>query len=336
MTDIVNPGNHPIKGLNECNPISPLQEPITLDQPSETCPDKMPEPSLKDVALAPDHGWLEDASNKKVGIGQQGICDPMQTGQIVNDLRNPNREVAYRYTKGIRGADEAMVDLFKNIVVLDEDGKAHPVPIIFASQERAVAAILQDNVRKDDSTVIDRIKLPMLAMNSTGIQFDETRYTYHKAVDYLRRFRPDSKPGFTLDEGGRERSTVFGVARGIPVNISFSLYAWTLYMEDMGQVIEQIMLKFSPVAYIKVRGVSWETIVTLDSTASNIDVEPGDKKLRVIKYQFDMTAKTFIPQPLVRKRAVLKTKVDILNNTNFEEATSILGRLEEAVKELEH
>ena len=98
-----------------------------------------------------DDGWLTDISNKKVGIGEQRLCDPMQTGQIVNDVEKPNRNVVYRYSKAIRGCDEAVMDLFRNIVVLDEDGKAHPVPIIWATQEKAVAAVLQQNVRKDNS-----------------------------------------------------------------------------------------------------------------------------------------------------------------------------------------
>jgi hypothetical protein len=336
MSDIINPGNHPIKGLNECNEISPLQEPYPQN-PAPECGDEL---CNDEVSRGPDMGWLEDASNKKVGIGEQGLCDPQQTGQVVDDMQNPNRDVAYRYSKAVRGADEAMLNLFKNISVIDEDGKAWPVPIIWATQERAVQTILGDNIRKDDSTVVDRIMLPMLAIYSNDVQFDQTRYTYHKAIDYMRYYREDGKPGFTIDEGGKPRSTVFGVSRGIPVNIGFTLYAWTLYQEDMAQILEQVLPKFSPVAYIRVRGVSWETIVTLDSTANNLDVEPGDKKLRVFKYQFNMTAQSYIPQPLVRKKAVLKTKTDIWATNkdagvDLDNATNVLARLEEAVKELE-
>ena len=59
-----------------------------------------------------DDGWLTDISNKKVGIGEQRLCDPMQTGQIVNDVEKPNRNVVYRYSKALRGCDEAVMDLF--------------------------------------------------------------------------------------------------------------------------------------------------------------------------------------------------------------------------------
>jgi hypothetical protein len=331
----VNPGNHPIKGLSECNEVSPLQEERNTDKPSPICINEEVKGTQKDVSNdRPDLGWLRDAANKKVGIGRDANCDPMQTGQIVENVKHPDRTTVYRYSKSIRGAHEAMTDLFTNLVVIDEEGQVHPVPIVWGTQERAVAWILQDNVRKDNSTVVDRIRLPMLSIHNNDIQFDQTKYIYHGAVDYHRDLRPDRKPAKTISEK-YERDTVFGVARGLPINITYTLTGWTLYLEDMDQIVEQIMLKFSPVAYISVRGVQWETIVTLDSVANNVDLEPGNTTLRVIKYQFNMTAQTFIPQPIRRTKAVLKTVVDIHNDIEPENINEVLGRIEEAVEELE-
>jgi len=331
----VNPGTHQIKGLNECNDISPIQEERNRDDPPKQCDFPEGTPSLQQVASRPDMGWLSEAANKKYGLGRSGLCDPMQTGQIYEDPQKPNRDVVYRYPKAIRGTNEAMVDLFKNVVVSDDQtGKLHPVPILWASQERAVQYILADNMRKDNSLVVDRIRLPIMAIHSTEHQFDQTRYIYHQAVDYMNDMRPDRKPGFTVSEK-YERDTVFGVARGLPMNVSYSLLVWTLYQSVMDQIEEQIIPKFSPVAYINVRGVQWEVIVTLDSIANNINFEPGDQKLRIIKYQFNMTAQTYIPQPIVRKKAVLKTRVDFFNEVEPEEITETLGRLEQAVEELE-
>jgi len=110
----VNPGNHPIKGLNECVGASPLQEDLNNDDLLGQCPDGTEAPSIKD--LPKDLGWLEDAASKKVGIGWGGNCDPMQTGQIVEDQQKPNRDVLYRYSKGIRGSNEGMLNLFNDIV----------------------------------------------------------------------------------------------------------------------------------------------------------------------------------------------------------------------------
>jgi hypothetical protein len=125
------------------------------------------------------------------------------------------------------------------------------------------------------------------------------------------------------------------VARGIPVNKTYTLTAWTMYMEDIDQILEQIILKFSPVAYIRIRGVNWETIVTLDSIANNVDYEPGDQNQRIIKFEFNLTARAYIPQPMVRNKSVLKTKVDFYNDVDEQKITEVLGRLEDSVENVE-
>lgn len=310
--------NHPEKSLVDCNPKGfNFQENKTTPEGCEPSPDSL--------------NFLEDSfRNEKTNLGKSNLGDPMQTGHILNDGTNFN--TIYRYSKALRGTDEAVMDLFKDIVVLDEDGKAHRVPIIWGSQEKAVAAIVQDNVRKDNSTVVDRIRLPILAISSQDYQFNQGRYVYHKALDYARGLRPDQKPGRTGKEK-YDRDTIFGVAKGIPVDVSYSLYAWTMYIEDMNQILEQIILKFSPVAYIKVRGVVWEIQVKLDSIANNLETEPGNQAIRVVKFQFNLTAETFIPQPIVRKKSILTTKVELAEGLKEEDIKEIINRIEETVKE---
>ncbi len=269
--------------------------------PGECCDDGTP--NQKRVLDGPQGAWKAKPSMKKIGppsgFGQQANCDPIMTGQITNDLDTPNRQVIYRYSRALRGANEAMLDLFRNVIVADEQGKKHVVPIMWASQERAVAALLQDNVRKDNSLVVDRIRLPIMSIWNNQITQDLRRFTYQRAQTFLPWLDPLKIAGFRTQEKF-ESDTVFGVTRGLPIDMSYTLYVWTLYQEDMEQILEQVMLKFSPVAYIKIRGVYWEIIVTLDGQANNLDVEPGDNKLRVFKYQFNMTAKTYIPQPITR------------------------------------
>lgn len=325
-----NPGDQE-KKLHDCNPVNPSPIPPNNNKIPNQCGKN--DENIKDPNKS-NFGWLEEASNKKIGLGVDAQCDPMQTGQIVQDVSNPNRDVVYRYSKAIRGCDEAMLDLFNNIVVIDEDGKAHKVPIIWGTQEKAVAWILQDNTRKDGSLVVERIRLPAMAIYGSGIEFDQTRYLYHRASNYLRDLRPDKKPGFAIKEK-YERDTVFGVAKGIPVNKTYTLLIWTMFMEDISQILEQIFLKFSPIAYIKVRGVQWENTVTMDSVANNIDYEPGDQNQRIIKYEINLTARTYIPQPIIRKKSVLKTKVDFYNNVEENKITDVFGRLEDVVEELE-
>ena len=321
------------KYLNDCAEPSPIEPKLDIDPINSDCPECDKEPSLKDVPL------IQDIRNNKTGIGRAANCDPMMSGHIVDDFKEDPKTLkapwmaSYipRYSKAKRGCDEAVKDLFEDVVVIDEQGSAHKVPIIWATQERAVAAIIQPNVRKDDSTVVDRLRLPMLAIYDSEFSINNDRYIYHGAIDYLRQRRADGKPGLTTQENF-PRDTIFGVSRGLPVDIGYTLFAWTLYKEDMNQILEQIVQKFSPIAYIKVQGVYWETIVKLESIANNENLEPGGNNLRVIKWQFNLRAETFIPQPIVRKKAVLHTKVDVVDDIDDKEISEIIARLETSVE----
>jgi len=334
---------HDQKSLVECQDQSIIHQ-LNSDPPPEYCQesrspscdsdDSPIDPNKRAVNSDPNMGWLKDMSGKKTGFGAKANCDPMQSGKIINDTEHPNRNVINRYSNSIRGNDEGMLDLFNDMVVLDEDGKAHKIPIIWGTQEKAVAAILQPNVRKDNSLVVDRIMLPALSIYQSNIQLNQNRYTSHNALNFMRSTNTNWKPGFAIKEK-QDRDTVFGVARGIPVDISYVLTAWTWYVEDMNQIVEQVYLKFSPISYIRVRGVTWETIVRLDSVANNIDTDPGDQNIRVIKFVFNMTVESYIPQPIKREKSVLKMKTDIYNSMSKDEVDSILARLETAVGELE-
>jgi len=332
----LNPCNEPgpIKDLN-IDPAPPFCREGKKISSSGTITDQPFLDSQQDVTSR-DMSWLEDATMKKLGNGQPALCDPQQTGHIINSqgMSPPNINVVYRYAKSIRGTDEALKNMFNDLVVIDESGKAHNVPIIWGTQEKAVAYILQENTRKDESLVVDRIRLPMLAIHNSEFNFNQDRYIYHKAIDYLRDPNNNFRPSFTTKER-YEKDTVFGVTRGIPVDIGYTLYAWTMYEEDMNQILTQILTKFSPIAYIRVKGISWEIGVKLNGISNNLDYEPGDKAIRVFKYQFNITAESFVSQPIVRKKSVLKTRVEITDQPNDEDVCDVLYQLEQAVKELE-
>ena len=326
--------------LNPCNPPGYVQEiPDVIPPYCHTqMTDEFGRP-VQDSKADPFNdvmSLLDEPTLQKSGTGASALCDPMQTGHIIGGQRDGQSDpgVLYRYGKSLHGTDEAMRDLFRDVIVIDEQGKAHNVPIFWGTQEQAVAAVLQENYRQDNSLVVDRIRLPMLAIHPQEYNFNQNRYIYHKAIDYLRDVNRGWHPGFTIKEQRHEKDTIFGVARGIPVDIGYTLYAWTMYEEDMNQILTQIITKFSPIAYIRVRGVSWEIGVKLQSIANNVNYEPGEKTQRVFKYQFGMTAETFVTQPIVRKKAVLKTQIDMLDDVDESQITEVIFRLEQAVKDL--
>jgi hypothetical protein len=98
----------------------------------------------------------------------------------------------------------------------------------------------------------------------------------------------------------------------------------------MNQILEQIVTKFSLVAYIKVRGVLQEVIVKLDSIANNLETEPGDQALRVIKFQFGLTAQTYVPLPVKQYDSLIKVvKADIVDSVDEATITEVLAKIEE-------
>lgn len=316
MEPTKNSSHNNSKSLSDCSPPSASVESLNQDQAPEYC-----EPSgdplcggkfsdnLKRVATQPDLSWLEGIPQiQKTGFGQNRTCDPMQKGHIVN--QSGSRSHIYRYSRAIRGSHEAMQDMFRDITVQNDFGKTFAVPIVWGRQERAVALILDGTDKQDGTLSLDRLRLPLLAIHGDEIEFDATRFIYWKAKDYSRNLRADNKPGFTQSEHF-ERDTVFGVSAGLPINIPYTLYAWTAYEEDMLQIIEQVLPKISPLGYISIRGVQWETVVELDGSGGNMDTEPGDQAERVLKYQWNMTVKTWLPLPIERSKAVLGIRTSV-------------------------
>lgn len=308
-------------------------EKYNFDQPPPYC-GPQDEPSLMDVP-GPDVAPLLDHSLSNRGYGDSALCDPMLKGHIINDQDGvgPSPSHIYTYSRALQGCDEAMEKIFSDIIVIDTQDKFHRVPIINGPQEKAVAMLVQENVRQDDSNVVDSLRLPLLAIHRKEVTPNQERFLFHKAQDFLRR--PDGTPGFTTKERFSSRDTVFGVTRGLPLDISYTLYIWTLYREDMDIILEQVLPKIYPMGYIRVSGVSWETPVKVDAVRNSSETEPGDQGVDVFKYEIDMTVETFLPQAITRSKAVLKTKIDIVDTVDQNQVSQVLARLEEAVKELQ-
>ena len=298
---------------------------------------------------SPFEGLDGDPLHNDKNLGSPNFCDPMLLGKIVetNDVGDlaPDKSVIYRYSKGFRAIDLGVKGLFANINVIDSKDKVFNVPIIWGTPERAAAAIVQANVRKDNTGVVDRLTLPLISIYSSSFEFAKDRYVYHAAVDYKRGVQrydskgnpagfPNGAPSRTYQER-YPNDTIFGITRGIPTNVGYTITLWTAYEEDMKQILEQILMKFSPVAYINVATVpNWEHIVELDSISNNLNTEPGDAK-RIFIFQVNVTAKSAIAQPIVKRKSVLKTRIEIADSIDDNEVQKILKRIETEIGQMD-
>jgi hypothetical protein len=117
----------------------------------------------------------------------------------------PENEL-YKYSKFIHRGDEATMDEFRDISVIDEEGLAHHVPLIWADDKKAVEVTTNEYcLQKDDNIIVDRIRLPLLNVSNRTITFD-----------------------------------------GKNIHSHYNLTARTLYKDDMDEIVEQILLKFHP------------------------------------------------------------------------------------------
>lgn len=338
---------------DNCDNLGPKQSKLSGDPHAKKC-DPLAQfeacdglENLHNAPNAPFLGLDGDIFNKKTNLGEPNYADPMLAGKIFDDDKTlpPDRDVIYRYSKGFRSIDEAVKKLFMNIEVADNDGTVFPVPIIWGTQEKAVTAILQKNVRKDNTGVVDRITLPMLSIYTSDYGFPRERFVHHMAIDYKRGMRMKDKNGSSIGSIGgapgithREKwgkDTILGISRGIPVDLGYNLTIWTAFYEDMNQILEQIATKFNPLAYIHLQGVTnWESTVRIDSVSNNLDLEPGENK-RVFKFQIHLTAESYIPQPIHRRKSVLKTKIDVFNGIDTSDVERLISSIESVTGELE-
>ena len=105
------------KTLNDFKEKSPLFRSENIDPaPGFT---QQPPDNQNNIGLGVPSDWTTDVFTQKIGLGSQNNCDPFQSGSIVNDLETPNRNTIYRYSKSVRACDEAVMDLFRNLVVID-------------------------------------------------------------------------------------------------------------------------------------------------------------------------------------------------------------------------
>jgi hypothetical protein len=344
------------KTLNECaepSSLDPKQPPEPYARTCQTNPtfnscDK--KETLYNAPNAPFQGLDADILNMIEGLGEPIYCNPMTTGKIVEDPNDPplppDKSVIYRYAKGFRAIDEAVKKVFNNIDVIDEQGKVFRVPLIWGSQERAVAIMMQSNVRKDNTGVVDRVMLPALSIYTSSYNFPTERFMSEMAVDYDRNVvhrdplgnilgAIGGSPGWTYQERSSPFDTILGHTRGIAVDLGYTLTIWTKFWEDMNQILEQIATKFNRFAYIRIQGVNlWESTVRIDSVTNNLDTEPGDTNNRVFKFQISLTAESYIPQPIVKRKAVFKTRTEVLDSVSDFDVANIIARIEAAVGDI--
>ncbi len=227
-----------------------------------------------------------------------------QTPRQYQPTSKVGRNYIFGYSKCIRNSNKAMMDLFSDITIMHEE-TIYPVPIIWGTQEKAVIYAFGEqfaaNPDRQEDGLVDRIRLPMIALTGGDIGLAEDRYIYHGA----------RRKGGNLGQGsyGQEKKpydVIYRFSKGIPVDMTFTLTLWAKFYENLMQMVEQIFQKFSTIAYIKAEGIPWETPVKITGSSNNVNDDVGDRQVRVLKYVFNLTAESHITQPIKRDKTALE------------------------------
>jgi hypothetical protein len=240
--------------------------------------EELPPPSKYDFKLAVDsiqHGLLA------------------QTEQI-----NPN--YLKRYENFFTKLDRAMVLAFGDLQILDQGGTPMRVPTVFGTMEKIVYAVFGESSAQDPNQY-SRIRLPICAMIPTGsISLDVERYIYHEAKWWSYKGterRPDD--------------VVFGMSTGIPISRGYQLTLMTRYVEDMNQLLEITLQRFSQTFEIKIGQSPRPTQVLFDGCDTNFAEDRDAERVHLYTATISMTAQSWLPQPIIRRKAVHSVKIDV-------------------------
>lgn len=93
-----------------------------------------------------------------------------------------------KYSK-IRKTDEQVLNLFKEIEVVDDNGNSHKVPCIWADTARAAAYVCQAIKEEDNQT--DKIRLPVISIYGDNISMNGSEPVIHYKVRASCLFQED-------------------------------------------------------------------------------------------------------------------------------------------------
>lgn len=227
------------------------------------------------------------------------IADSIQHGLLAQTEQiNPN--YLKRYENFFTKLDRSMVLAFGDLQIVDQGGVPMRVPTVFGTMEKIVYAVFGESAAQDPNQY-SRVRLPICAMIPNGsISLDVERYIYHEAKWWSYKGterRPDD--------------VVFGMSTGIPISRGYQLTLMTRYVEDMNQLLEISLQRFSQTFEIRIGQSPRPTQVIFDGCDTNFADDRDPERVHLYTATISMTAQSWLPQPIIRRKAIHTVKIDI-------------------------
>ena len=226
------------------------------------------------------------------------LADSIQHG-LLSQTEAINPTYLKRYENFFSKLDRSMVLAFADLHILDQGGVPMRVPTVFGTMEKIVYAVFGETAAQDPAKY-SRVRLPICAIIPNGsISLDVERYIFHEAKwwDYKgTERRPDD--------------IVYGMSTGIPISRGYQLTIMTRYVEDINQLMEIALQRFSQSFEIRIGNSPRPTQVIFEGCDTNFADERDPEKVHLYTATISMVAETWLPQPVVRRKAVHTVRID--------------------------
>ena len=210
------------------------------------------------------------------------------------------------YNRTIRKVVVAFGTLFNDITLqrytLDGATKKEVfrVPLSYGSKEKYLTRITSDpNLTKSVATVVPRISFEL-----TGMSYDTSR----KQVSTLQNFSANTATGIRTQYSP------------IPYNFDFSMSIYVRNTEDGTQILEQILPFFTPdfnvtVDFVPSMDQKYDMPVLLNSVSNEVDYEGDMLSTRLIIWNLEFTAKSYIWPPVKSGKIIRQANTSIFIDT---------------------
>ena len=232
-------------------------------------------------------------SNRPTGIGAVPERAPLitlplpgqQSGEKKDDLLatdlNINRPeiIKEQLQRGFHAMDGGVKRYFEQIQVPTADN-TRQLEVRVAGGDKTFLIWTQD-LRSG------RIKLPVMSVNRTGWRRNEQKFS----PPYIPMTRK-----MACDDGARIVLTY----RPVPFLIDYTLSLWTERKRDMEYIMQQILIRFNPLAEFTVQddgGLRGNVQMRLGECTDNSDIDIGAEDLAKVRYDVNITIEGWLPLP---------------------------------------
>ena len=239
----------------------------------------MSESYWKDDGYRPDeHGWWKATLDGRSDFGYPS---------------------GYYYADTVRAIATTFAKFFSDLCVIryDEKGfsrKIIQVPIKFGPRSKAY-----DQRKEEESGKTYTIPMPNLYYKITSFQYDSNRAS---STDATRTFYESYLVKNGLEESRAE--LLWEDTQPVPYNIGFELSAKATKMNDLLQIIDQILGRFNPDAFLFIKefwfmNIRRDVKMKLDSVSFDYPDELGEQDVRELEAKFTFTVESQVYTKIV-------------------------------------